>query len=499
METLYHNGINIEKYILIPKDYRFIEIGYKGIPRGAKEYFKTVIEGLEDTKNTISLGKYVLGTDEIYVQEEPVIEEYYSRVGHGSSFDYSLSIMNNWDSTTTSMWKKFRYDSSLEYFPMVDTSNVTEMAACFMECTKLKSIPKLNTSKVTNMNGCFEGCISLPTIPLIDTSEVTTMINCFRGCSNLTTIPLLDTSNVISMDDCFAYCTSLTTIPELDLNNAISLMACFWGCTSLTTISLKNTNTVGSFNGTFSGCTSLISIPELNTKNANTLWQCFRNCTSLTTLPEELNLENVIEMHECFEGCTNLTTIPKLNTWKVTRMDSCFRNCTSLTTIPEFYAYRLNDVSLLFENCISLTETPLLPTESVTSSTDFYHIFNGCTSLRRIGGISFYGLRDRLLEPNVLFGDTPNNSIRYMLIKDIGTMEECISIDLSYATVWGINSNEVLDARQSLIDSLLTYSFDRKSYGYEDCTIILSGVTWSNIYWSERNDIKSKGYNIISV
>jgi hypothetical protein len=31
---------------------------------------------------------------------------------------------------------------------------------------------------------------------------------------------------------------------------------------------------------------------------------------------------------------------------------------------------------------------------------------------------------------------------------------------------WGLNSEEVPDARQSLIDTFITYSFDRAAAGY---------------------------------
>ena len=108
--------------------------------------------------------------------------------------------------------------STITQFPMVDTSNVTDMFDMFYNCTSLHTIPLLDTSNVTDMNSMFLDCTSLHTIPLLDTSNVTNMHNMFYNCHSLTTIPQLDTSNVTNVGGMFAGCTSLQSLPLLDFS-----------------------------------------------------------------------------------------------------------------------------------------------------------------------------------------------------------------------------------------------------------------------------------------
>jgi hypothetical protein len=65
-----------------------------------------------------------------------------------------------------------------------------------------------------------------------------------------------------------------------------------------------------------------------------------------------------------------------------------------------------------------------------------------------------------------LFGFNKNLFTRYLIVKNLGYYKSRTSLDMSYSEVWGIANESVPDARQSLIDSLITYSFDRAAAGY---------------------------------
>ena len=67
---------------------------------------------------------------------------------------------------------------------------------------------------------------------------------------------------------------------------------------------------------------------------------------------------------------------------------------------------------------------------------------------------------------------------------------------MTYSQVWGIANDEVPDARQSLIDSLITYSFDRATAGYSACRIGLASRTKSLLTQDEIAQITAKGYTI---
>lgn len=131
-----------------------------------------------------------------------------------------MKIYNEWNPDTTSASAKFRYRKDIVYFPMIDTSKVTNMYYMFGECTALKYVPQLDTSSVTEMAAMFDQCTSLKSIPKIDTSARPRLSFLCAGCTSLTDVPEIDTSNVTLMDWMFANCTSLTTIPMLDMSSA---------------------------------------------------------------------------------------------------------------------------------------------------------------------------------------------------------------------------------------------------------------------------------------
>ena len=87
-------------------------------------------------------------------------------------------------------------------------------------------------------------------------------------------------------------------------------------------------------------------------------------------------------------------------------------------------------------------------------------------------------------------------NLRYALIKDIGTCTGMTSINFTYWPVWGIDDETNTDARQSLVDSLITNSFDRAAAGYSTCTITLSSNTKAALTEDEIAQITSKGYTI---
>lgn len=108
------------------------------------------------------------------------------------------------------------------------------------------------------------------------------------------------------------------------------------------------------------------------------------------------------------------------------------------------------------------------------------------------------------------FGDFINfntlgsaNSLRNIKLIGLGTQESASSITFKYATNLGApfnnkNYNDVLavNARQDLVDSLLTNSFDRASAGYSVFTITLHQNTFNLLTEEEITAITNKGYTI---
>ena len=131
----------------------------------------------------------------------------------------------------------------------------------------------------------------------------------------------------------------------------------------------------------------------------------------------------------------------------------------------------------------------------------FNNAFSNCASLVRL----------KMNVTNVTdFGDFINfgqigtaNSLRSLQLIGLGTQESATGITLRYATRLGkkydMRYNDVLttNAREDLVDSLLTNSFDRASSGYSVFTITLSQETYNILTEEEVTAITNKGYTII--
>ena len=124
------------------------------------------------------------------------------------------------------------YGYPLNEIPQIDTSNVTNMAAMFYECSNLQTMLQINTSKVTDISVMFRGCSKLIEIPLLDTSNVTNMSQMFYECSSLTTIPQSNGGKLTNINYAFSSCKNIT-----DFNGLINL-----GQAYLTTANANNSN-----------------------------------------------------------------------------------------------------------------------------------------------------------------------------------------------------------------------------------------------------------------
>ena len=110
----------------------------------------------------------------------------------------------------------------------------------------------------------------------------------------------------------------------------------------------------------------------------------------------------------------------------------------------------------------------------------------GLFSIKKLGNVNYY----------TISGYSKSDSLRQITLADVGTNPSQTTVDCSYWNMWGVNKSSIPDARQSLIDSLITYSFDRATAGYSKCTIKLSAKTKSLLTEEEIAQITAKGFTI---
>ena len=156
--------------------------------------------------------------------------------------------------------------TGLEY---LNTSDVTDMAGMFSNCSGLTSLDLsgFNTSNVRNMERMFISCRLLTTLDLssFNTSNVTRMSQMFSYCRSLASLDLtgFNTSEVTNMRGMFHSCSDLTSLDLSDFNtsNVTDMGGMFYGCNHLETIyASKSWGSIALTNSDymFSGCSNLV-------------------------------------------------------------------------------------------------------------------------------------------------------------------------------------------------------------------------------------------------
>ena len=297
----------------------------------------------------------------------------------------------------------------------VDTSEVTNMALMFSECSSLTSLDLSNfkTSQVTNMGDMFYGCNSLTSLDLrnFDTSKVTNMEDMFSsnsasslgGNSNLTTIIFgdhFDTTQVTNMSSMFFGCNSLTSLnlSNFDTSKVTNMSSMFEGCHQLENIIFGNnwnTSLVEYMSNMFWYCDSLttLDLSSFETSQVTGMNSMFEGCKSLASL----NLSNfetsqVTSMNSMFQDCQNLTSpnLSNFDTSKVTNMSYMFNGCNTFSSLDlsNFNTSQVVTMDHMFAHCRNLTYLDIgnFKTSNVTNMGDMFY---GCSSLTSLDLSSF--------------------------------------------------------------------------------------------------------------
>ena len=351
--------------------------------------------------------------------------------------------------------------------------NGTKMNSHVFEDTKIFYYPPMKTS--FNPWGTFKNCKNLYIVDLT-TFDLTNILDesggkiifnsTFSGCVNLSKIIGLENINldgvrIGDLSNCFANCESL--IGELDLTNfgradfsdALdrSLSYMFIGCKSLTSI----------------------KVPNLMNSRMTQLNSMFSGCSRLTTIDlTGWDTSNLYSLTSCFEGCSRLTTID-LTGWDTSNLEylgNCFHNCDRLKTID-------------------------LTGWNTSKVTNFGYFIQSCTNLEQIKGyLDIMSASDKFNNYYYMIGFSELGNLRQMAFKNIGYASNATTFNMTFVKNWGVNSETITEARQSLIDSLITYSFDRATAGYSSCTLKLTANTKAVLTEEEIAQITAKNYTI---
>lgn len=424
--------------------------------------------------------------DDLSYRVSPI--ERYIETVHGDKpadmDDFAFQIKETWNPATASMSGMFANNSQLRYFPTVDTSAVTNMKAAFRECTRLSHLSgHLDTSEVTNFNSTFWNCTSLTEFPDIDLSSATDLGYMFLQCSRLRECPLYNTSNARYFNNLFHSCTALTLVPELDTSNGENFVCMFFNCISLENVPALDTSNGTFFSNMFGKCGSLREVPPIDTSAGTALDSLFAYCRRLKSIPP-LDVRKTTTLRYLVRGCTDITELQPINAPLATDCEGLAMECSSLKSVGAVNLPSATNASFLFHACRALTSIESL---HIPNAAKMQQLFYECRALVRapeVDAASATGMSGIIRYCSAL---------THLTIRNFGQAPALTTATMDGAPNWGNGSDE---ARQTLVDTLLTYSFDRTAAGYDVCRISVAAAVLARLTEAEIAAITAKGFTI---
>ncbi|MCM1068256.1 MAG: hypothetical protein NC418_11855, partial [Muribaculaceae bacterium] len=190
----------------------------------------------------------------------------------------------------------------------------------------------------------------------------------------------------------------------------------------------------------------------------------FDYAPNLTDMPAAFHTPNLTSMYCTFVGCKKLKRLPMLDTGKVYRADAAFLECMSITELPPYdFSSCTNTGWGLCRDCRKLEKVPFL---DITICQRLENCFENCYELR------------------------------FVHLKGFGTIEDPNYYNTFHRVAkWGADSEE---NRRSLVDTLLTDSFDRAAAGYTPLTVQLEPEVLARLTDAEKAGIAAKGFTLAS-
>lgn len=254
----------------------------------------------------------------------------------------------------------------------------------------------------------------------------------------------------------------------------------------------------------FKGDTNLAFAPMVDTIPLKSVAAMYQGCSILQWL--DMDIPTATNCSSLASNCQSLVSLKLRNSGKVTNYERMCDSCANLREVEADFSSATN-VRYVFRLC------PLLSYFSAdfSSAIQAYGTFSssGLIEIRltNTNNIEQYGewgtnknwkILDSIdLSSATLFSSMFRNSplLVYIKVTNLGK-SSLTSYDFSSATNWGVATTEIPDARQSLIDSLIMYSYDRASNGMETATIKLSATTKALLTEEEIAQITNKGFTI---
>lgn len=212
----------------------------------------------------------------------------------------------------------------------------------------------------------------------------------------------------------------------------------------------------------------------------------FRGFSEMRMVPNLSEFETLTNGNGLFSGCKKLQYIPEDADFKnVTDAGSMFRECAWLEDIS---MVKLSPLVTKIEGTFFNSGVKVIPAWETGNCTSFATM----TLQSKVEKITSL---DASSATTLNFNQIMPQTGISVLIKNIGKPQNTSSINWGSASKLGV-TDKYPEARQALIDTLITYSYDRATAGYSSVTITLHNDVKARLTASEIAAITAKGFTL---
>lgn len=237
-----------------------------------------------------------------------------------------------------------------------------------------------------------------------------------------------------------------------------------------------------------------------------------REIKEVVSFPDTSSITRMDDMFS-YVSMSNFDFLKNFNTSKVTTMESMFYQCQiEDIDLSSFDTSNVTNMESMFYG-ISVYSGTLLDLSGWDTSkvTSMYGMFRdassnsdvlfpegfgkNCTNMNYMfysaGLPAIYNIDWSSLTSVINFGGG-----RKTQIKNLGTQPSFVDVSFTSNNYWGEDAHNMPNCKQSVIDTLINYSFDRATAGYSACRIGLASRTKTLLTEDEIAQITAKGYTI---
>lgn len=224
---------------------------------------------------------------------------------------------------------------------------------------------------------------------------------------------------------------------------------------------------------------------------------CFDEDINLEEISGTIDISYPNALNNLFDNCCKLRDISKLNFVGIPtgNASNCFYNVGSsngtkvttynFDTIPQIDLSEVTSINYYAFNS-GIKVLPYLNCKNATN------VSVNCGNSYKLTGLD---MDSAIGSNNIASG---NSAIRYIMLYNMGKAEGLTEVELNSMNIGKEDESipESAGARQALIDSLITNSFDRATASYSACTINLNKETKALLTEDEIAQITAKGFTI---